>query len=398
MKKAITLSLFLFFLCGLTVCLNGCKKQVAPGSASSSVPEANIASSADESIVKEAGMESSIEDNSENAASTTELIADLGGNLKVNAQVSAPDNSDLSLPIIRVQLLTMDGQKICQTLFPDAKIKDAILYPDYPDAQSFELDGEKYVTTNAGVISATTPLGEIVTQLYALEWILNDETLHQPDLSFASRDEVIHQTLAALSEMGIENVQCTEVYALSTELLQNASNDLISQPDFSTDIQENRIAFKDNWTIDDECYVLKMQFITSDYDMPVFSDDSAKAYTLTEIHYENYMAEAVVSKDGFVSLRIFKAFEEVEQAHAAAIIPVENLVDLISNYYQNIIIEHPTEIREIILNYILLPVEGKNMYELTPAWCCQAISQRDSEGEYETSWIVFDAITGQIHY
>ena len=121
MKKAITLSLFLFFLCGLTVCLNGCKKQVAPGSASSSVPEANIASSADESIVKEAGMESSIEDNSENAASTTELIADLGGNLKVNAQVSAPDNSDLSLPIIRVQLLTMDGQKICQTLFQTQK-------------------------------------------------------------------------------------------------------------------------------------------------------------------------------------------------------------------------------------------------------------------------------------
>ena len=177
MKKAITFSLFLFFLCGLTVCLNGCKKQVAPESASSSVSEASIASSADESIVKEAGMESSIEDNSENAASTTDLIADLGGNLKVNAQVSAPDNRDLSLPIIRVQLLTMDGQKVCQTLFPDAKIKDAILYPDYPDAQSFELDGEKYVTTNAGVISAVTPLGEIVTQLYALEWILNDETL-----------------------------------------------------------------------------------------------------------------------------------------------------------------------------------------------------------------------------
>ena len=362
MKKATALALFLFLICGLIV--------------------PNI----------------SIKAHAENVAAARTVQADLEKNLKVNAAVDAPEITGLSLSVVRAQLLPVDGQQVYQVLFPDTAIIDTPTYSDSTDAQHFELDGEKYIATSTGFVNVTTPLGEIVTQLYALEWILNDASLQQPDLAFASRAEVIQQTLDVLSEIGIKNVQCAEAYALTTEALQNASDDLMSEPESAEDIREGRIACKDNWTIDDECYVLEMQFVVGDEGLPVFSNPTPKAYAFTEIHYENYSFEVVVSKDGIISLRVFSAFEELDPARTGAILPVEDVVDLIAAYYRNIIIEYPTEIREILLRYILLPVEGENSYELTPAWCCQAVSQYGSKDECETSWIVFDAITGQVHY
>ena len=391
MKKSLVV--FLIFLCALSLILGACRGRTGLETGSVS----------DQAAVEvEASEDASASDSSADSASKNDspprtISAKLEENLSIDALVNAPDRADIALPCVSARLLCADAEQACRVLFPGVTVQREVNY-DGSDSRSFELEGERYLTVGSGTISGEAPLGEVVTQLYALEGILNDETLRQPDLDFASRDEVIQNMLADLAELGLDNVRCAKAYALSAEYLQSTSDDMLSQPDLAEDIRGNRIAFKDTWTKDDECYVLKMQYVVGDDELPVFVDNTAKSYSFTEVHYENYTLEAVVSKDGIESIRAFRAFETLEAGPAEAIISPDDVVKLISDYYQNLIVEYPTEIREITLNYILLPVEGENAYELRPSWCCRAESQYGSADEYETSWIVFDAITGQVHY
>lgn len=351
--------------------------------AASAVAETEAQSHLDESSTKNPTMQQT-------------LHMELEQNLTIDAPFPALDSSDLALPVLRGRRFQADAHRIQQILFPNSAILNEISYPDYPDHTSLELEGEKYISIGPGTISVITEKGEVITQLYALEWILNEETLAQPDLQFAGRDAVIEQTLAALTEIGLRNVQCKQAYALSAAQLQNASDDLLSQPDYAEDILENRIAFQKKWLPEDECYVLKMQFTMDDSSLPVFSDESAKAYSFTEIHYENYELEAVVSKEGIISFKAFHAIECMDSERSEKIIPFENVAELLAGYYQNIIIQQPTVICEIALNYIILPVDGSNAYELIPAWCCKAVAQNDSAEGSSVNWIVFHAITGEI--
>ena len=135
-----------------------------------------------------------------------------------------------------------------------------------------------------------------------------------------------------------------------------------------------------------------------EYGLPIFSDDTIKSFAFTELHYDNCELEAVVSKNGVESLRVFRAVQEVEQGAADPILNAEKLIDLISGYYQNIIVERPTTITEIGLNYVMFPVDSGTAYELKPVWCCRAITRYEAENETESKWIVFDARSGQIYY
>lgn len=379
-KRAV---IFLLFLCGLNFTLFGYRQLESIQFNSSAVAATEAQSHFDES-------------STENPTMQQTLHMELEQNLTIDAPFPALDSSDLALPVLRGRRFQADAHRIQQIFFPNATILNEISYPDYPDHTSLELEDEKYISVGPGTISVITEKGEVITQLYALEWILNEETLAQPDLQFAGRDAVIEQTLSALAEIGLRNVQCKQAYALSAVQLQNASDDLLSQPDYAEDIRENRIAFQEKWLPDDECYVLKMQFIMDDSSLPVFSDESAKAYSFTEIHYENYELETVVSKEGIISFKAFRAIECIDSERSEKIIPFENVAELLANYYQNIIIQRPTVICEIALNYIILPVDGSNTYELIPAWCCKAVAQNDSAEGSSVNWIVFNAMTGEV--
>lgn len=184
------------------------------------------------------------ETSAENPAMQQTLHMELEQNLTIDAPFPALDSSDLALPILSGRKFQADAHRMQQILFPNSAILNEISYPDYPDHTSLELEGQKYISIGPGTISVITEKGEVITQLYALEWILNEERLAQPDLQFAGRDAVIEQTLAALAEIGLRNVQCKQAYALSAAQLQNASDDLRSQPDYAEDIQVNRIAFQ----------------------------------------------------------------------------------------------------------------------------------------------------------
>ena len=394
MKKNVSLALFLAFLILLTMILSGCKK--TPDVTAANTVQADTTA---EAAVAELENASADAQTAAPAPQPESLHAELEKNLTIDAKVTAPSDANASIPTIRVQELTADPEKVRDLVFPNAVIEK-----DYsqrfassnPEYTSWALDGNRGITTDKGLIYAGTSFGDAVTQLYAVEWILNDESLARPDLSFASREAVIQQVQTILAEIGLKHVQCDAIYALTADQMQSASDHMAEE--FDTEIQEGRVAYKEKWTADDECYVLNLQITMGEYGLPIFSDDTVKSFAFTELHYDNCKLEAVVSKNGVESLRASRAVQEVEQGAADPILNAEKLPDLISGYYQNILVERPTTITEIALNYVMFPIDSGTAYELKPVWCCHAITRYEAENEIESKWIVFDARSGQIYY
>ena len=394
MKKNVSLALFLAFLILFTMILSGCKKTPDVTATNTAQVEATA-----EAAVAEPEDASADAQTAAPAPQPESLHAELEKNLTIDAKVTAPTNSNISIPTIRVQEWSPDPEKVRDLVFPNAVIEQD--YSHYftssnPEYTAWGLDGHREITTDKGLIYAGTSLGDAVTQLYAVESILNDESLARPDLGFASREAVIQQVQTLLAEIGLKHVQCDAIYALTADQMQSASDHMAEE--FDTEIQAGRIAYKEKWTADDECYVLNLQITMGEYGLPIFSDDTIKSFSFTELHYENCELEAVVSKNGVESLRASRAVQEVEQGAADPILNAEKLIDLISGYYQNIIVERPTTITEIALNYVMFPVDSGTAYELKPVWCCHAITRYEAENEIESKWIVFDARSGQIYY
>ena len=394
MKKNVSLALFLAFLILLTMILSGCKKTPDVTATNTAQVEATA-----EAAVAEPEVASADAQTAAPAPQPESLHAELEKNLTIDAKVTAPSDANISIPTIRVQEWSPDPEKVRDLVFPNTVIEQD--YSHYftssnPEYTSWALDGHREITTDKGLIYAGTSLGDTITQLYALERILNDESLTRPDLGFASREAVIQQVQTLLAEIGLKHVQCDAIYALTADQMQSASDHMAEE--FDTEIQEGRVAYKEKWTADDECYVLKLQITMGEYGLPIFSDDTIKSFAFTELHYDNCKLEAVVSKNGVESLRVSRAVQEVEQGAADPILNAEKLIDLISGYYQNIIVERPTTITEIGLNYVMFPVDSGTAYELKPVWCCRAITRYEAENETESKWIVFDARSGQIYY
>lgn len=398
MKKNTFIILLLVFLLLIAVSLSGCKKTPDVTAANTAQVEATTDAIATEQVNTSADTQSA----AQTAAPVPQpesLHAELEQNLTIDAKVTAPTNASISIPTIRVQEWSPDPEKVRDLVFPNAVIEQD--YSHYftssnPEYTSWALDGNRGITTDKGLIYASTSFGDAVTQLYAVEWILNDESLARPDLSFASREAVIQQVQTLLAEIGLKHVQCGAIYALSADQLQSASDHMAI--DFAAEIRDGRAAYKEKWTADDECYVLNLQITMGEYGLPIFSDDTIKSFAFTELHYDNCELEAVVSKNGVESLRVFRAVQEVEQGAADPILNAEKLPGLISGYYQNMLVERPTTITEIALNYVMFPVDSGTAYELKPVWCCHAITRYEAENEIESKWIVFDARSGQIYY
>lgn len=398
MKKNVSLALFLAFLILLTMILSGCKKTPDVTATNTTQVEATMDAISAEQVSTAADTQSAAQ-TAAPAPQPESLHAELEQNLTIDAKVTAPTDANASIPTIRVQEWTPDPEKVRDLVFPNAVIET-----DYsqrfassnPENTSWALDGNRSIATDKGLIYAGTSFGDAVTQLYAVEWILNDESLARPDLSFASREAVIQQVQTLLAEIGLKHVRCGAIYALSADQLQSASEHMSEE--FAAEIQEGRVSYKEKWTADDECYVLNLQITMGEYGLPIFSDDTIKSFAFTELHYDNCELEAVVSKNGIESLRASRAVQEVEQGAADPILNAEKLTDLISGYYQNIIVERPTTITEIALNYVMFPVDSGTAYELKPVWCCHAITRYEADDEIESKWIVFDARSGQIYY
>ena len=398
MKKNVSLALFLAFLILLTMILSGCKKTPDVTATNTTQVEATMDAISAEQVSTAADTQSAAQ-TAAPAPQPESLHAELEQNLTIDAKVTAPTDANASIPTIRVQEWTPDPEKVRDLVFPNAVIET-----DYsqrfassnPENTSWALDGNRSIATDKGLIYAGTSFGDAVTQLYAVEWILNDESLARPDLSFASREAVIQQVQTLLAEIGLKHVQCSAIYALTADQMQSASEHMAEE--FAAEIQEGRVSYKEKWTADDECYVLNLQITMGEYGLPIFSDDTIKSFAFTELHYDNCELEAVVSKNGIESLRASRAVQEVEQGAANPILNAEKLTDLISGYYQNIIVERPTTITEIALNYVMFPVDSGTAYELKPVWCCHAITRYEADDEIESKWIVFDARSGQIYY
>lgn len=394
MKKNTFIILLLVFLLLIAVSLSGCKK--TPDVTATNTAQADATA---EATVAEPEVASADAQTAAPAPQPESLHAELEKNLTIDAKVTAPADANASIPTIRVQEWTPDPEKVRDLVFPNAVIET-----DYsqrfassnPENTSWSLDGNRSIATDKGLLKASTQFGDAVTQLYAVEWILNDESLTRPDLSFASREAVIQQVQTLLAEIGLKHVRCDAIYALTADQLQSASDHMAEE--FAAEIQEGRLAYKEKWTADDECYVLNLQITMGEYGLPIFSDDTVKFFAFTELHYDNCELEAVVSKNGVESLYASRVVQEVEQGAADPILNAEKLIDLISGYYQNMLVERPTTITEIALNYVMFPVDSGTAYELKPVWCCRAITRYEAENETESKWIVFDARSGQIYY
>ena len=292
MKKNTSILLLLIFLLLLTLSLSGCKKTPNVTATNTTQVEATA-----EAAVAEPEDASADAQTAAPAPQPESLHAELEKNLTIDAKITAPADANISIPTIRVQEWSPDPEKVRDLVFPNAVIEQD--YSHYftssnPEYTAWGLDGHREITTDKGLIYASTSLGDTITQLYALEWILNDESLARPDLGFASREAVIQQVQTLLAEIGLKHVQCGAIYALTADQMQSASDHMAVE--LAAEIREGRAAYKEKWTADDECYVLNLQITMGEYGLPIFSDDTIKSFSFTELHYENCELEAVDRK------------------------------------------------------------------------------------------------------
>jgi len=332
------------------------------------------------------------------AQTEASIKVQLEENLSVDAVVNIPDLPSLSASVVTVRRVIPDIQLLKDVLIPNAKIVNEYTYEDYEGYAEISCDGDEGISVSKEAIFFWTPFGNIISQLNGLEDAINDETLGLPDLNFSSREAAVERVSSALGAMGISNAHCSAAYALPADRLQTYSDLIRNNKDFQEDIKAGRISLKQDWGIEDECYVLKFEFLVSS--IPVFRQDSngggAVSFGMNENHFLSSDIEVIFSADGIVHLIANNVVEEVSRDDPQALLPAEQVPELIRDRYKNLIVAGPTVVREITLKYILQPVAGKETLELIPAWCCMVTTQY-ADGE-SVEWIAFDARDGSIRY
>lgn len=175
------------------------------------------------------------------------------------------------------------------------------------------------------------------------------------DLSFASIEEVLADTTAALESLGIDLDENAEIYSLTVETLQTLA-------DAYNDSQKER-GFEDfaktTWSSDDECYY--MIFHLEHNGIPISSTNTAGTLLATSV-------SVCYNKDGLQFLQIDQPYSVLDVSEeSGSIISMEELQEAIQEKYSTVILTDPVTITAIEFCYRPI-IQSDNEYLLEPTW------------------------------
>lgn len=352
---------------------------------------------------------------SENDKSTTDNQSEASYNLteskKINdnivleKDINSVQMPDKQLDIIPVKLKDFDFNEFGSMLFDNVK-------PDIEHEDTFTVYkyGDKQLYIYNGNIEYETNLSNYINEIVVTDNVSsnNIDAFTKKSLEFMTREQAIDKATDFLNKLNISYMKEPKVYALDMDTLQKEQNlykKQIEKDDWLQEMQEKgKINLKSKWEKSDECYYLI--FDASLENTKVYSD----SYIIQEsdgLNVDGSKIEIMISKDGIVYCNIGMIYEKSgSQIKQSKIISLDEMLNILSEKYSQIILESPITIKDISFEYCVVPTKIDRSssgaiinqeFEMVPSWILNTVQTANARGETMTlnKNIIINAQTGE---
>ncbi|MBD5560128.1 MAG: hypothetical protein HDQ87_07225 [Clostridia bacterium] len=338
------------------------------------------------------------------------------GTNHLNETVSATFGIDLEidpthvtkLPVVEAEPFDFELDKVKAALFPGQEpdvIEDEGPDPGYSlrsgDIWSIFSSSDRF--SNLAYVAPYSEQVFDVCAAYGVAGIAEEansiaaEFKEAQAVPYATPAEAETEFINLLRELGIDNAGDITVYALDHTVLQSVAHERAAEQEAQNPAEgKTRREYKDEWTSEDDCYLLIARCMVND--VPVKQQDTvgpADEYAINGSH-----AAALLNAAGLQYLDISMFVQNPVNGDSESILPVEQALEAVKLKYGDLITENKSTVVDAELIYSPLP--SGDRLELTPAWSFTILEQQppvEFEGElvqnephevYET----VNAITG----
>jgi len=325
----------------------------------------------------------------------------LGTDISIDADVDS-QNGVKAVKIIKAKALTVDKQKLVDTLIKPAKIIKTI-QSGTGDSKTFEYDAvDSKLIVDSGIIFETTFCNDYLPYLLCTDktasWYSADKYSKTSDLSFATRASAVAAITKMLKSFGVDISHTYEGYSLDYKTMEKVQKLDKNNKDIATNLKGEPIKIKESWSADDDFYyfVFHPQFgnLMIDQDNHGLNDDSTTYGSSINVCY---------SKRGVILLDSMFLYKQTdEESKATKIIDVNTAIQAVVNKFNTMIITDPIKITNVRLCYVASYIDSAHIdYNLVPAWrfdAEQTISaEKSSNAKTSTSDfdVVINAVTGK---
>ncbi|GAF66845.1 ATP-dependent DNA ligase [Bacillus sp. TS-2] len=205
------------------------------------------------------------------------------------------------------------------------------------------------------IASLYTNIPNTTTQLF--EYDLNSDFLTFSDLDFLPYLDAKEEIVEQLTNVGFPELELDVVFALDEEMMNTHQEKFLEVSTEETDSTVFEISK------DDEAYLFFFRQLTNE--IPIINEVwSFNSRDVTD-PYEPFIA-VLYSESGIIHIGATYLYQILESTEETALIEEAEALQLIIDHYSSIIINQPTAIESMELNYVV--IHGEDNFELVPSW------------------------------
>lgn len=325
-------------------------------------------------------------------------------NIVLEKDISSVEIKDKDFNIIPVKIKSFDFDKFSSMLFnntiPIVNNEDSFTTYTYEDKELIIYEGS---------ITYKTSLSNYINEIIITDDLpsKNIDNFKKDSLEFMTKRQAIDKATEFLDKLEISYLKEPKVYALDVNTLikeQDLYQKEIEQDDWFKEMQQKgKIKLKDEWKTSDECYYLF--FDVSLENTKIYPN----SYTIQESNgfpVDGSKIEIMISQDGIIYCDIGVIYEKINsETKHAKIISLDDMLDIVSEKYNQIILENPITIKNISLQYCVVPTKIdrdssgtiiNQEFEMVPAWILNTVQTVNARGKTikENIDIIINAQTG----
>lgn len=317
------------------------------------------------------------EDNDQIAVELTNHITkDLDDNVKIDADIIFPEDTQREVDILEIEPAKLDTQKIVNELYPTAVLFD--------QERGIYKNGDSYINISNGNFFYDDKEQRIYSRFFT-----NQEELLSPkavDIEGFDVDETLETAKQYLGVIGFENIELSEYYVLSKQYLEEQYTQAKMNKDWQKDVAEGREVFKDDWQDEKGAYVFVFSIV--EHGLPIVQ---GMYITKDNEYIEGSSITICCSEDGIAFVEATNHYAVKSPSGKKKIAGTDVIIKGLEQKFSNLIVEEPLVINEIHLAYQAQKQNGK-LY-LVPVWEVQYVQQ--CEGNIEKGIIYFDVENGR---
>ncbi len=325
-------------------------------------------------------------------------------NIVLEKDINSVEIKDKDFNIIPVKIKSFDFDKFSSMLFnntiPIVNNEDSFTTYTYEDKELIIYEGS---------ITYKTSLSNYINEIIITDDVpsKNIDNFKKDSLEFMTKRQAIDKATEFLDKLEISYLKEPKVYALDVNTLikeQDLYQKEIEQDDWFKEMQQKgKIKLKDEWKTSDECYYLF--FDVSLENTKIYPN----SYTIQESNgfpVDGSKIEIMISQDGIIYCDIGVIYEKINsETKHAKIISLDDMLDIVSEKYNQIILENPITIKNISLQYCVVPTKIdrdssgtiiNQEFEMVPAWILNTVQTVNARGKTikENIDIIINAQTG----